>query len=103
MQLLLIIAGLMFALAAALSVVRIVRGPGASDRVVASDVLVAILVGILVVEATINRHTYTMPIILVLCLLAFAGTVAMARFIAGRGEVVGPAPDGDASRDRGAL
>ena len=93
MEVVLIVAGSMLAVAAALTLIRIVRGPGPADRVVATDVLIAAVAGSLAVEAAINRHGYTIPVILVLSLLAFAGTVSIARFIAGREGVVGSGPD----------
>ncbi|MEV7528649.1 monovalent cation/H+ antiporter complex subunit F [Agrococcus sediminis] len=99
------VAGLMLFAAAVLTLVRIVRGPGPSDRVVATDVLIAVVAGALVVEAAINRHPHTIAVILVLSLLAFAGTVSMARFVAGREGVVGTGPasasglEGDAPKD----
>ncbi|MGC5077727.1 monovalent cation/H+ antiporter complex subunit F [Agrococcus sp. DT81.2] len=93
MEIVLIVAGLMLAVAAALTLIRIVRGPGPADRVVATDVLIAVVAGSLVVEAAINRHSYTIPVVLVLSLLAFAGTVAVARFVAAREGVVGSGPD----------
>lgn len=93
MEVVLIIAGLMLAVAAALTLLRIIRGPGPADRVVATDVLIAVVGGSLAVEAAINHHSYTIPVILVLSLLAFAGTVAIARFVAGREGVVGSGPD----------
>jgi len=92
MEIVLIIAGLMLAVAAALTLIRIVRGPGPADRVVATDVLIAAIAGSLVVEAAINRHGYTIPVVLVLSLLAFASTVAVARFVAVREGVVGSGP-----------
>jgi multicomponent Na+:H+ antiporter subunit F len=93
MEIVLILAGLMLAVASALTLIRIVRGPGPADRVVATDVLIAVIAGSLVVEAAINRHSYTIPVVLVLSLLAFAGTVAVARFVAAREGVVGSGPD----------
>lgn len=93
MEVVLILAGLMLAVAAALTLIRIMRGPGPADRVVATDVLIAAVAGALVVEAAINRHSYTIPVVLVLSLLAFAGTVAVARFVAAREGVVGSGPD----------
>jgi multicomponent Na+:H+ antiporter subunit F len=93
MEIVLIVAGLMLAVASALTLIRIVRGPGPADRVVATDVLIAVIAGSLVVEAAINRHSYTIPVVLVLSLLAFAGTVAVARFVAAREGVVGSGPD----------
>ncbi|MCH1882583.1 monovalent cation/H+ antiporter complex subunit F [Agrococcus sp. ARC_14] len=92
MDVILIIAGVMLVVAAALTLVRIVRGPGPADRVVATDVLITTVAGSLAVEAAINRHSYTIAVIVVLSLLAFAGTVSMARFVAGREGVVGTGP-----------
>ncbi len=108
MEVMLTIAGVMLAVAAALTLIRIVRGPGPADRVVATDVLIATVAGVLVVEAAINRHANTIPVVLVLSLLAFAGTVAIARFVAAREGVVGSGPDhvdgleGDAPSQAGA-
>lgn len=92
MEIVLVIAGLMLSAAAVLTLVRIVRGPNPSDRVVATDVLIATVAGALAVEAAINHHAYTIPVILVLSLLAFAGTVSVARFIAGRQGVLDERP-----------
>ena len=92
MDAVLVIAGTMLVVAAALTLIRIVRGPGPADRVVATDVLITTVAGSLAVEAAINHHSYTLAVILGLSLLAFAGTVAMARFVAGRQGVVGPGP-----------
>ena len=99
MEILLVTAGGLLAAAAVLTLVRIVRGPGPSDRVVATDVLIATVAGALVVEAAVNRHAFTIPVILVLALLAFAGTVSMARFVVGRSRVVGVGPTDAAERD----
>ena len=92
MDAVLIIAGVMLVLAASLTLIRIVRGPGPADRVVATDVLITTVAGSLAVEAAINHHGNTLAVIVVLSLLAFAGTVSMARFVAGREGVVGSGP-----------
>jgi multicomponent Na+:H+ antiporter subunit F len=70
--------------AGALTVVRMSRGPSSLDRVVAADVLVAVVIAGLALEAIINRHTTTLPVMLVLSLLGFAGSVSIARFVADR-------------------
>lgn len=77
-------AGVLLAASAVMATIRIVRGPSPIDRVIATDVLIAVVVGALAIEAAISRQTYTIPVMLALALLAFAGTVAMARFVAGR-------------------
>jgi multicomponent Na+:H+ antiporter subunit F len=66
--------------AAVLAVIRIVRGPALVDRVVAADVLLAIVVGAVGTEAAINRHATTLPIMVVLSILGFVGSVGLVRF-----------------------
>ena len=46
--------------AAALTVLRMSRGPSSLDRVVAADVLVAVVIAGLALEAIINDHTTTL-------------------------------------------
>ncbi len=56
----------------------------AAERVVAADVLVAVVVAALAAEAIVNDHATTLPVMLVLSLLGFAGAVSIARFVAER-------------------
>ncbi len=72
------------AVAAALAVVRIVRSTSLLDRVVAADVLLAVIVGAVGAEAAINRHATTLPILVVLSILGFVGSVGVVRFAAPR-------------------
>lgn len=69
-----------FTVAGALTVFRIVRGPTTLDRVVAVDVLVAIILCALGAQAAITRDSTTVPAIVALSLLSFVGTVSIARF-----------------------
>ena len=78
------LAAMMLMVAALLTVVRMSRGPSSLDRVVAADVLVAVVIAGLAAEAIINHHTTTLPVMLVLSLLGFAGSVSIARFVADR-------------------
>ena len=75
---------LMLALAAVLTVARLSLGPSSLDRVVAADVLVAVVIAALGLEAIVNDHSTTLPVMLVLSLLGFAGSVSIARFVADR-------------------
>ena len=77
-----VVAGSLLALAAALLLVRVVRGPTVLDRVVALDVLVAVVVCALGLEAAVNRHSTTLPILIALSMLGFVGSVSVARFVA---------------------
>ena len=93
-----IVIGVVFlAGAAAMTLVRMARGPSTLDRVVAADVIVAVVIAALAMEAALHHHTTTIPIMLVLSMLGFAGSLSMARFVADRDkarrwDVPGSAP-----------
>ncbi len=72
------------AAAMALTLVRMTRGPSTLDRVIAADVVVAVVIAALAMEAALNHHTTTIPIMVVLSLLGFAGSLSMAKFAADR-------------------
>lgn len=83
--------------AAVMTLFRMARGPSTLDRVVAADVIIAVVIAALAMEAGLNHHTTTIPIMLVLSLLGFAGSLSMARFVADRDkakkwDVPGSAP-----------
>lgn len=68
--------------AAVLVLVRLTAGPTMLDRLVAMDVLIAVVVAALGLEAALNRHATTLPILVVLSLVGFVGSVSVARFAA---------------------
>lgn len=68
-------------LAALLAVTRIARGPSVLDRAVASEVVVAIVVCALGVQAATDRHPHGIPILVSLSVLGFLGSVAVVRFV----------------------
>ena len=69
-------------LAMGLCMVRLIKGPHLADRALAVDTFALVLIG-LVVLLTIRLKTLMFfDGILVLALLSFAGTVAMAQYIA---------------------
>ena len=70
------------AVAAALLVIRLTIGPTLLDRAVALDAIVTVVICGLVIEAAVNRHTTTLPILLVLTMVGFVGSVSIARFAA---------------------
>lgn len=71
-----------FAVAALLTVWRIVVGPSILDRAVASDVLLTEVMCVLGAEMAINQHTRTLPVLLVIAAVGVFGSVAIARFVA---------------------
>ncbi|NQX35096.1 hypothetical protein HQQ85_09880 [Herbiconiux sp. VKM Ac-2851] len=68
------------------ALVRIIRGPSALDRIIASDVLVATAICAIGAEMAINRHTDTMPVLLGLALFGIVGSVSVARFLSARDD-----------------
>ena len=83
-QIVAVVASVMFGIGALLSVYRIVVGPSVLDRVIASDVLVATIICALGAEMALNRHTDTLPVLLVLALFAVLGSLSVARFLPAR-------------------
>lgn len=76
-----ITAGVIFAIAALLALVRVVVGPTILDRMIASDVILTILLLVVGAEMVINQHTRTIPLMLVIAGTAAFATVAVARFV----------------------
>lgn len=72
----------MLSVAAVLVLIRMSAGPTMLNRVVAMDVLIAVVVAGLGLEAALNRHATTLPILVVLSLVGFVGSVSVARFAA---------------------
>ena len=84
LQIVAVVASIMFAIGALLAVYRIVVGPSVLDRVIASDVLVATIICALAAEMALNRHTDTLAVLLVLALFAVLGSLSVARFLPAR-------------------
>jgi multicomponent Na+:H+ antiporter subunit F len=78
-----------------LTVIKLVRGPSVLNRALASDLLVSSLICAIGIEMVLRRHDSTLPILVSLALLAFIGTVAVARFVARDSD-----DDGAAARER---
>ncbi|MET7302479.1 monovalent cation/H+ antiporter complex subunit F [Embleya sp. NPDC005575] len=72
--------------AAVLALIRLVRGPSTLDRAVAVDMLLAVMLAAVAAEATLNRHTTTVPVLLALALVGFLGSVSIVRFSAREGD-----------------
>lgn len=75
----------LLALAGALCVIRLARGPSLGDRVLALDSLLIVGVVGVGVEAARSRSGAYLDVLLVVALVAFIGTSAVARFIERRG------------------
>jgi multicomponent Na+:H+ antiporter subunit F len=68
----------LLAAAATLVVIRLVRGPSVLDRVVALDTVLAIIVCGLATTAAYTGDSTTVPVLVVVSLLGFMGSVAVA-------------------------
>ena len=86
MQAVLTVTAVILSLAAAGAIIRIARGPSLLDRVLASDVLLAILGAALCVDMAVNRHLNNLMLLVALSIVGFIGSVTVARFVADRRE-----------------
>lgn len=79
------ISGGMLAVAALLTTVHVVRSRSLPDRAIGIDMLVALVLNGLAVSAAITQDGLVEPVILLIGLLAFLGSVTIARYIERRG------------------
>ena len=68
---------------ALLALIRLARGPSLLDRVVATDTLLVIISAGLAVYAALQRDPTVVPVLVVVALLAFVGSVSIARYVGG--------------------
>lgn len=73
------------AVSALLSFVRLIRGPSLPDRVVATDLLGTLTVGLLVVAAAVADERAFLDAAIIIALIGFVSNIAYARFIEGKG------------------
>ena len=71
----------LLAVAAALTFIRLAKGPTLPDRVIAIDLIGVLLVGLLVVMAGEMAQQALLDVAMVVALISFVGTVAYARYI----------------------
>ena len=72
-------------LCCAMCVYRIGRGPTAPDRMVAIEILGTLVVGFAVLLAAATGRDYFMNVAIVLALVSFVGSIALAKHLEGRG------------------
>ena len=77
----------LYILAILLALYRVVRGPSMPDRVVALDMIgVNLISAVAVFSVALGTRAY-LEVILIVGILAFISTIALARFVE-RGEIV---------------
>lgn len=72
-------------LCALLCLFRIYKGPTASDRIVAIDILGILIVGFCAVISVPTGRTWYIDIAIAWALQSFIGTLALAKYLEGRG------------------
>ncbi|MDQ3190955.1 MAG: cation:proton antiporter [Bacteroidota bacterium] len=73
-------------LAVILVVIRFIKGPGLSDRVVALDLLVTIGIAIISIYSIATGQSTYLDIAMILALIAFLSTIAFAYYLKRRGS-----------------
>ena len=91
----LLVASAVLGVAFVLAFVRLLRGPGLPDRVVALDVVAHLAVGVIALWTLATGEGAYLDVALVLALVAFLATVAFARYVErdGAPAPAPPAPD----------
>lgn len=81
------IALFLFIFAILLALYRIIKGPTMPDRVVALDMIgVNLISGVAVFSVVLQTHAF-LEVILIVGILAFISTIALARFVE-RGDII---------------
>ena len=87
MSVVLVVCAGVLGVAALLVVARITLGPTMLDRAISFDVLVAITICGVAVDAAFRRTSENLPLLLVATLLGFVGSVSVARYSPGSDDV----------------
>lgn len=77
-----VVATVLFSVAALLTLIRAERGPSMLDRTVALDVLTSIVLGVVALYAAWTRQADAVPVLVALALVGFVSSVTIARFAA---------------------
>lgn len=75
----------LLSLAAALFIYRLLRGPSIPDRIVALDGLLATVISGMLVAAADRRTSVALVAVLLIALVGFVATAALARYVERRG------------------
>jgi multicomponent Na+:H+ antiporter subunit F len=66
------------------TLIRMIKGPGLSDRVVSLDTFNMIIIGVIVVLASVFKSSLYLDIAIVYAILAFLETVVFSRYLEGK-------------------
>ena len=76
------VCGILLTAGAVLAVVRAEKGPSMLDRTIALDIVVTTMIAGVALYAAVERRTDVVPVLVVLSLVGFVGSVTIARFAA---------------------
>ena len=76
------VCGILLTVGAVLAVVRAEKGPSMLDRTIALDIVVTTMIAGVALYAAVERRTDVVPVLVVLSLVGFVGSVTIARFAA---------------------
>jgi multicomponent Na+:H+ antiporter subunit F len=92
MNVVVVICGVLLTVGALFAIVRAEKGPSMLDRTVALDIVVTTMIAAVALYAAVNRRADVVPILVVLSLVGFVGSVTIARFASvepeGQGRVL---------------
>ena len=74
--------GVLLTIGAFLAVIRAEKGPSMLDRTIALDIVVTAMIVGVALYAAVERRTDVVPVLVVLSLVGFVGSVTIARFAA---------------------
>ncbi|WP_169166732.1 monovalent cation/H+ antiporter complex subunit F [Cellulomonas taurus] len=80
MTVVVIVSAVLLAAAGAMALIRAEKGPSMLDRTIALDIVVSVLVAAIALYAAVDRRADVVPILVVLSLVGFIGSVTISRF-----------------------
>ncbi|MGN8244124.1 monovalent cation/H+ antiporter complex subunit F [Cellulomonas soli] len=75
-----IVCAVMLTVGTVLSIARAEKGPSMLDRTIALDIVVTMMIAGVALYAAVHRRTDVVPVLVVLSLVGFVGSVTVARF-----------------------
>lgn len=87
MKTFLLVSVVLVTIAMVIIVYRLVKGPDASDRVIALDAIGVCLISLVGLFSIIVETSFYLEIILLIAILSFIGTVAFSKFIE-KGDII---------------
>jgi multicomponent Na+:H+ antiporter subunit F len=75
-----LVCGVLLTIGGVLAVIRAEKGPSMLDRTIALDIVVTTMIAAVALYAAVDRRADVVPILVVLSLVGFVGSVTIARF-----------------------